>query len=383
MHMTLSHVLENPIFKEASILAGSKGLSRTIKRVSVFDCPFSSNENYKALIQDGDFFISCLEQFRTNPQTVMTFLQQLIDCGSSGLCIVTNVAKKLLTLEEKQLCEAHGFPVIAFTNNIPYATLLEELNKQIIYDQLHIINHYRLERLLGRAPSRDKLTLLSTLCPHLKPYVCALLFTYLPDSMISLTHFKQSFIQSESDFLLEGEHYYLLLMSHQEAKPLELRQQLVKQYISENLSNLHFGLSQIYEIRQINQIFQEAQNALTLSKLLGKPYIHYTALSPLPLLVNLKDSQELRSFYNAFIETLSAKVSENNLLDLLETLEIYVQMGGDYKKSAERICQHENTVRYRINKIKNYLNLDDDIIQFHQIIALAMQAKQLLNDCQK
>ncbi|PHV69987.1 hypothetical protein CS063_12630 [Sporanaerobium hydrogeniformans] len=378
MNISLESILKHPIFESARCLAGSQGMNRHLKRVSVFDCPFSKEESYDSLIEEGDFFLSCLEQFDNNKGQIIEFLQQLINRGSSGLCIVTNSEKPLLSEEEKQVCEAHNFPVIAFTNNIPYAVLLDVINKQIIHQQLNLINEYKLEQLLRSGDGKEKLQLLYNINPHIKSYVCILLLTGPMNSAISLAHVKKSFMNKEDDLFIEGQAYRLLVISSTDSKQLELKERLLTETITQNFREIHLGISQIYDKREINYALQEAQNALMLSKLFEKPFIRYSPLSTLPLLVTLRDSHELLAFYNSYVETLRIQASDNNLEELLHTVEVYVDRGGDYKRAAEQIRQHENTIRYRINKVKAYLNLEHDTIEFHQIIALAVQAQKLL-----
>ena len=53
---------------------------------------------------------------------------------------------------------------------------------------------------------------------------------------------------------------------------------------------------------------------------------------------------------------------------------------GEYQIVAEKLFQHENTIRYRINKIKSILGLEDDTIKFNELIALFVAADSLLDN---
>ena len=94
----------------------------------------------------------------------------------------------------------------------------------------------------------------------------------------------------------------------------------------------------------------------------------------------LRDSREARHFYDAYKEAVEAKTSREMAGELLNTVELYVENHGDYKKTAEQINQHENTVRYRINRVRSALGMENDLIRFHETISIASKLKLLLDN---
>jgi sugar diacid utilization regulator len=52
---------------------------------------------------------------------------------------------------------------------------------------------------------------------------------------------------------------------------------------------------------------------------------------------------------------------------LMETLMEYAENGGDMKLTAQKMFQHSNTIRYRIEKIRKLLDLGDDAGSFAQL----------------
>lgn len=52
---------------------------------------------------------------------------------------------------------------------------------------------------------------------------------------------------------------------------------------------------------------------------------------------------------------------------LMETLLEYVGNSGDMKLTAQKLFQHSNTIRYRIDKIRRLLSLNDDAAAFAQL----------------
>ena len=62
----------------------------------------------------------------------------------------------------------------------------------------------------------------------------------------------------------------------------------------------------------------------------------------------------------------------------MNTLKAFVQNKGDYKLTALAVSQHENTVRYRMNKLRSWLDMDDDNISFYETISLIAKYSQFL-----
>ena len=64
---------------------------------------------------------------------------------------------------------------------------------------------------------------------------------------------------------------------------------------------------------------------------------------------------------------------------LLETLISFVNHDGDYKKVSSELFQHENTIRYRILKVKSILNLDKSNIEFYEKISIGVKLHRIYN----
>ena len=62
--------------------------------------------------------------------------------------------------------------------------------------------------------------------------------------------------------------------------------------------------------------------------------------------------------------------------EVLDTIKAFVKNKGDFKKTAFDVAQHENTVRYRINKLKTWLDMEDDNISFYETISLITKYSQ-------
>ena len=120
---------------------------------------------------------------------------------------------------------------------------------------------------------------------------------------------------------------------------------------------------------EIETCFDEAAVASDTAIILNEEEIEYDNSSLLQLVLKIKDVNALNNYHDCLILTINAYKSENDTT-LFDTLREYVRCRGSYHDTAVSMGQHESTIRYRINRLREILNLQDDIIQFHACIAL-------------
>ena len=94
------------------------------------------------------------------------------------------------------------------------------------------------------------------------------------------------------------------------------------------------------------------------------------------LLMAVHDNAALKKFYTMTLEPLIGYEKRHNV-DLIETIETYLACDGDYKAAAVRMKQHENTIRFRINKAKSLLGMEHSHYKFIEQVALALKARNV------
>lgn len=141
---------------------------------------------------------------------------------------------------------------------------------------------------------------------------------------------------------------------------------------------LNVGVGRVYEsVKDIFRSFQEAKIALELGRLMeikeGIPF--FSDLGLARILYN-HDRQELKEFY---WETLGALESfdreQGNTL--MATLEQYFQNQCDLKVTAGDLFLHPNTLRYRLKRIEEVLQISLEDFETRLNLMTAFKAKYL------
>lgn len=151
-----------------------------------------------------------------------------------------------------------------------------------------------------------------------------------------------------------------------------LDKDLFKIGVSQNkvvLSDLVYGISEAI-----------AANAYQ-SSAKGK-YIHFTSMGLDQLLLPLIKSNWLITYS----EDLLGKIKEHDQhakLQLYPTVVEYVKNKGELKKTSMVIGQHVNTIRNRLNKVKDIIGYNEYNNDFYEQIYMAVRIELLQKNCKK
>ncbi|WP_270519962.1 helix-turn-helix domain-containing protein, partial [Paraclostridium sordellii] len=150
--------------------------------------------------------------------------------------------------------------------------------------------------------------------------------------------------------------------------------------LKDNVTDYIIGVSDNYiPMTSCKNAINQALLSCKSYSLNNNSIIHYSSLGIYSLMINFKDFDEFRELYSSIIDPIKKYDSENNS-DLLQTLISFVNNDGDFKKVSKELFQHENTVRYRILKIRALLNLEKSHIEFFEKISIGIKLHKIYNN---
>lgn len=377
MGITFMEVLEDEIFRDAEIRAGKEGLRRQIGRVSVFDCPYHEDMMEEGVIEEGDLFLSCLEQFPPEEAGMERFIRGLIQYKAAGLMVVSSGRTDLLTEEVLQLCGRNEFPVLVVRRSNSYAQIMSVVNRYIAAGSANSLRLQKLRRIRdGGLSEKENVELLHSINPGIQSNITVLSVKGSLRSPLFSTELWSQCEDGGKDIAARGEALVFIL-SDEDARQLRQRAEAVSVQLKDKFSDYVMGFSRIYAKQEISRALRESRVAVETAAAQGVARYTYDPLNSLQLLYALRGSQEARDFYESYRERIAGKTSGEMLPELLHTIEAYVESAGDFRRTAEKISQHENTVRYRINRVKNALGMEHDTVRFHETISIAARCKLL------
>lgn len=377
-YVRLSTVLRSPTLREAEVIAGKRGADGIIRRVSVFDCRVDQvtlrNED---ILRKGDIFISCLEQFSGgNEGELPDFLRLLIEKGSAGLIIIGEEYINLFGEEARAICDEAGYPVIYLKPDVPYAVVMDTINQYIVRDSSNAMNLFYLQKIRYESLSAGaSVSLLENVCPDLGDFLEILQCFGTFRSEIDSANMYIEFLDDPSALMALDSGSVVFLISADSENAVRKRAERELRRIREALDRPVVGASRIRTSAELREALEEARRALRMARAMDLAYLTYDPLSVTHLLMTAGDSAAADDFCGAFEERIRSGVSEDKLPDILRTIEVFVEKKGSYAETASALSQHENTIRYRVNRVRKILGMEDDIITFHETIAAAVKLR--------
>lgn len=382
MNIEMRTLLMDKLFENSCVLAGRDGLTRSVKRISVFDCPCVPSSLEHKIFCEGDLFITCLEQFRdeVDDQALRFYLECQIQSGAAGLLVVTDDRIDLLTPGLLKMCDESRFPVVLIPEDYPYAAIIDTVHRYITFDTYNTINKLRLDKIMYEDLSDvARSEVLYSINPMVKKYIRAIFIQGIFNSDVAQIELQNYYFKRENDIFVRTEQGMVILLSEdrQEKAAMILETCLVR--IKEFLDNPVIGYSRFFQKEACHKALKEAKLALETAKAMNMTVRSYDALSSMQLLTTIKDTQEAEDYYDAYLAALRTKIAEENLPEIILTIEKYVANSGDFKLTAEQLNQHVNTIRYRVNRVKSALHMENDTVKFNETIAIAVKLRILLN----
>lgn len=118
------------------------------------------------------------------------------------------------------------------------------------------------------------------------------------------------------------------------------------------------GLSEVFGTDWADGAIVEALGCGEAAKRMGHSAVSWDMLGPDAFRVARQNGWLLERACAAGLDRLAASDAEAGS-NLVESLRVYVACGGDANAAAERLCQHPNSVRNRVNRARAVLAMED------------------------
>lgn len=144
--------------------------------------------------------------------------------------------------------------------------------------------------------------------------------------------------------------------------------------------NSSMGVGRKYALADTKKSFQEAKIALSFAKVMGPKYSlrHYHDLGYYQMLFD-QDKSVLETF---ILNTLGPLIEydKDNDSELITTLRSLFDLDMKWNFAAQNLYIHVNTLRYRVHKINELLNVNLDQLETQVSLLIALRTRDVLED---
>ena len=368
MSVSVKDIINLKSFQSHQIIAGENGLNNNVERVSFIDCPIRTENMGNRIVLNGDFFIGSHYIFATNSESLLEVINFYVDYGGIGLCMTKeifnehNISKKVIAFANE-----NNFPIILLDKETPYADIIYDICKLIITSQLEEINKSKIKDLMEDILNdNEKLSLCKQLNHSMNSdykiiYVNSKEFDHTMKSNIS---FNFNSIGKTVFHSFKNGSFIIL-------NDFNLLENIYLQVINDILKkhNIKIGISETKNrIDDLGFAFKEAFSSYNLTDILDVKTVHYNSTGLITLLYEIKDTKIYKSFHDHLFIKLNAVDSQ--AMQLTYTITTYFENNGNIKNTAYMLNVHENTIRYRLQKLRDTFDVNDSDVKFNEIISL-------------
>ena len=305
-------------------------------------------------------------------------MQVLHNAKASGLCVLEDNAD-LITFPVIDYCNKVSLPVLVFDTNLLYSEIIDSVTWLIHSTKYHRLNEKTLDRILHGSLTPAELKLAAASINSL--FESHFLVLAMPAGKLSpvaeieLNHIFDN-IPQNTYICYHGVHLFILT-DHSQAG-LKKKSVTYREHISRIYPDARIGEGEA--VQGGERLKAAVETALCAEKAAltdAAAYFKYSPRSDLCLLLSLKNQDVYMRFYNEIVYMINQN-DPTSKMEYIDCLVAYVTLGGNYRTISQQLHVHENTIRYRINNLRKILGYEEDLVHFHETIAIFVTIHKIL-----
>lgn len=380
--LDISSLLQMDFFQNFTLYAGKSGLYRAVTSVVILDHE-GLYDNF-CDFHEGDFVLTNLLYAKDNPERIYPSFLSLMNIGVSAIAI-KSVLFSELPEEVIALAEEYHVPIFFFKSIYIEDVILNISDAIKAYSDYDFYEKKIDSFLLPGSNAEEINAFLSSISQNDRSFVCSLYLEYREKTDDFSTQrsfhtlkFRLSNLSTSQDLhIFKYKNGFLILEFFYEIPESGDASDLLKNLpdlLGIEKNKFYVGISEeLLPVKKLDISIQRSRNASLCCKYSQSGTLHYNELKLKNLLFPLLDSDYALTYIEELRERISCK-EKSAEKGLQHTLCAYVQNHFDIEKTAETLFQHPNTIRYRLNKLKEILDFTDDF-QF-QLAALLLTATE-------
>lgn len=377
MYITVQEAMQLKRFKKFNLLAGENGLNNKIEKISILD--YEIVDQVENQFFKNEFTLSSLFGARDNASLILKSIKYLIANGVTGLAI-KNVYYKELPEEVLTFANDYNFPIFMFDSSVFFEDVITDVRDLLRDLEKGKQLEYKIDSLL-RNPSTDN--------QNIELFYEIAGFTNLPYQVLSITQREK---QPENQLLtiLESSRNLKLnaikgvIKYYDGVLIIYSTEQFNQKLFNVDLSNIlirpelyYIAKSRFFNSRKsLKEAVQEALWASKVAEIEKIKELSYEDIGTYKLIIPYVEDERFSKFSKDIITPI-IQYDKKHGTELLETIKIFIKNEADISKTADEIHQHNNTVRYRISKIKKILDMELADSSFYEHIAIALKVIKL------
>ena len=363
MALTVKDVLELPSGQKMQILAGEKGLTNPVVSAEIADYEFAPDLmlapgvsfNLNEAIDPDSFIITSFFFAKDDPSAILSAIRAMHKMGVAALAFKTIIFDKLPD-EVLAFADKNNFPVLAFGQDVWFENVIFDIMYAVQFDDKVYLSEDKIDSMLSGYMNRSELDIiLKGISLKLCPFISVV---YISGESLDAGRILRSFyllkgFQSKGLMVRYGDALFLITTS---ASDRQKSHDIIRQEAFELVGiakDTPFGMSDVHERKALDRAFRESRQCYIASVVEGRSFSHFADTGIYRVILPAVGNEESV----AFAKDILGAFADN--ADLWETANEYATSGGDISKAAAALHCHQNTIRYRLGRIRELTGLLD------------------------
>lgn len=388
MSISIQEMIQYDFFDFITLEAGKSGALKQVQTIGLLEYEYEDKEKPKRKFDPNTLVLTSLYFLKDSPELLLDTVKLLYRDGVSGL-IVKKIFLRSFSQEVLDYANEMGFPILSYGKNAPvhFEDIILQLNTMISLEKSQEALELQLTRFLKNELLLEDHQVQTLFFKNAYVYRYKVGYLLPKNLSISFSHwFSLLKNYQQLGMIVQGIKYqegiFLLIAptSQMNARQNYPTIEAILQKIGIPISQFYGGISNEHQLlysfkTALNEALASAHHALHFQ--LDQSF--YDQLGVYQLLIPYRNDSVLATYSQQLLKKIVQSDSEKDRR-LLETAEIFVQQEGDIKKIAQTLNIHENSVRYRIQKIKKLISGDDAFISdcsLYEQLSLALKIADL------
>ncbi len=367
MKITVEGILRLPELKGVMVAAGRKGLNRTVNGIAIM-------ESYDSVsyLSKNNLILTNAQLLGSNVRWASRLIPVLAKRNISGIALKLNRHMKEIPQEMIRYADELKFPILVLPAECTSTAIINAVTYEILHGEardfkLTYDKDFLLGLLLGKRDSNALHNQAISMGWNLKK----------PLGVVALYPLNQELAEDLEMLCYQtGFSYFFAMSKHfvavYDLENLEspgrvfsdamvlLKQKLIEEF---PMYEFYLGSGRCYNrLLMTSKSYEEAMTAMSMGVVIGKFehkakfFTTYQQLGMFSILLDKKNRTELRQVMDASIGVLQ-RFDKEHETEYFETLRMYSQKNYSVKETAAALYVHYNTVRHRLKRIKELMEM--------------------------
>lgn len=388
MKLTVQDISNFPILEKLTLIAGKGGLKKPVIHCGILDYEYDkdvSSKYYDYNYQmDGFLTLTTFLYAKNDPNLIYDAVKKLVSKKGSGL-IIKNIFKLPISDKVIKYANRMDFPIFILNDSYPFfEDIIVTINKAMeLYDSVYFTENKVRQLLATHEDNRHTISnLIYDINPSMHDNFICLRFKYrygryTPKDYLNVERmlYDNRLIKPEDTVFYYDDGFMIIHSNHQYKVGAfsELMETGFKTLGEDFLKDFHIGISRMHHYKgDLATAVAESCYAASFHKGSSIPYLEYGALKTYQAILPYANQSYMQNYAQDYLFPLEKYDSEKQN-DILATVIQFVECGGNLEKTAIATRQHKNTVRNKLKKAGEILNLNPFALGDYESLAMAVR----------